>query len=50
MKVSGPQNLVPQTEEDITSIKWLSPAHLDEVRNNTYPSIKEVLNRNGIVK
>lgn len=50
MKVSGPQNLVPQTEEDITSIKWLSPAMLDEVKNNTYPSIKEVLNRTGVVK
>jgi 8-oxo-dGTP pyrophosphatase MutT (NUDIX family) len=45
MKVTGNQNLVPQTEEDITSIKWLAPGQLDEVMQNTYPSIKEVLNR-----
>lgn len=45
MKVAGKQNLVPQTEEDITSIKWLTPDQLDDVLQNTYPSIKEVLNR-----
>lgn len=37
------QKLVPQTEEDIAAIKWMSPENLDEVLNNTYASIKDIL-------
>lgn len=50
MKAAGVQHLVPQLEEDITSIKWLQPDHLAEVVQNTYPSIKEVLSRAGSAK
>lgn len=35
--------LVPQAEEGITEVKWLSKNDLQQVCDNTYESIKEVL-------
>ncbi len=35
--------LVPQTEEGITEVKWLSKNDLKQVFDNTYESIREVL-------
>lgn len=43
MNVKGYQILVPQTEEDISIIKWVSKAQLPEYLNNTYPNIESVL-------
>lgn len=43
MKVKGHQILVPQTEEDISIIKWVGKAQLPEYLNNTYPNIESVL-------
>lgn len=43
MKVQGPQQLVPQTEEDIMMIKWIKRESLPEYLNNTYPNIIEVI-------
>ncbi|OFY98745.1 MAG: hypothetical protein A3K10_01610 [Bacteroidetes bacterium RIFCSPLOWO2_12_FULL_31_6] len=43
MTVNGNQKLVPQTEEDITDIKWIKPNGLKKVLRNTYSSIEEVL-------
>lgn len=37
------QNTTPQTEEDITEIKWVKRNHFEEVLQNTYPSIKDIL-------
>lgn len=36
-------NLVPQLEEGITEVKWLPKNDLQQVLDNTYESIKEVL-------
>ena len=33
----------PQTEEDITELKWLPRADWSTVLANTFPSIKEVI-------
>lgn len=44
MSYSGSETLVPQTEEDIQVVKWLSPDKLDEFKANTYASILEVIN------
>lgn len=44
MSYSGSETLVPQTEEDIQEVKWLSPDNLDEFNANTYASILEVMN------
>lgn len=35
--------LVPQNEEGITEVKYISPSEFDEVRSNTYQSILEVI-------
>jgi len=45
MTCSEYQQLVPQTEEDITAIEWVDEAKLKEALQNTYPSIKDILNR-----
>jgi 8-oxo-dGTP pyrophosphatase MutT (NUDIX family) len=43
MTVSGKQELTPQTEEDIHEIKWVKKNELNKYFENTYPSVKEVL-------
>jgi 8-oxo-dGTP pyrophosphatase MutT (NUDIX family) len=37
------QQSVPQTEEDITEIKWAHAKEIRELMENTYPSIKDIL-------
>lgn len=39
------QTLIPQTEEDITLIKWVNQKKIQEPFSNTYPSIKEILTK-----
>ena len=43
MTCSAVQNLVPQTEEDITAIKWVATKDIKEPLTKTYPSIKDIL-------
>jgi len=43
MRSEGEEILVPQTEEDITGVKWFEPVHLGEVINSTYASLKEII-------
>ncbi len=43
MTCSAAQKLVPQTEEDITAIKWVPTREIKEPIANTYPSIKDIL-------
>jgi 8-oxo-dGTP pyrophosphatase MutT (NUDIX family) len=45
MSCSSNQSLTPQTEEDITAIKWVDEKKLKEVFQNTYPSIKDILTK-----
>ena len=40
---SDQKELIPQTEEGITKIKWIKEDKLDKVYANTYPSIIDVL-------
>lgn len=37
------QQLVPQTEENITDLKWIKTNDFFEPLSNTYPSIKDIL-------
>ena len=48
MKYSGEEELMPQTEEHIAVAEWRDKDLLDVVLANTYPSIKEVLDRSKI--
>lgn len=43
MKVSGQQELVPQTEEDILETKWVAADALEPYLKNTFPSVVDVL-------
>jgi len=43
MKVSGEQKLIPQTEEGIQEIKWISPDQVKQYYNNSFPSVTGVL-------
>jgi len=43
MTCPAAQTLVPQTEEDITAIKWVATKDIKEPIANTYPSIKDIL-------
>jgi ADP-ribose pyrophosphatase YjhB (NUDIX family) len=47
MKTNGNQPLIPQTEEDITELKWIEPSDLKMVQQNTYPGILDVLKAGG---
>ena len=40
---SSKQQLIPQTEEDITEIKWVKTIDIKEPVSNTYRSIKDIL-------
>jgi 8-oxo-dGTP pyrophosphatase MutT (NUDIX family) len=47
MKTNGSQPLIPQTEEDITELKWIGPSDFKIVQQNTYTGILEVLRAGG---
>ncbi len=43
LKYKGEDQLIPQTEEGITEVKWFGHDEFSVIRNNTYGSILEVL-------
>ncbi|MEP7254735.1 MAG: NUDIX domain-containing protein [Ferruginibacter sp.] len=45
MTCSSSQELIPQTEEHITAIKWIKTMDIKEPIKNTYPSIKNILSK-----
>ena len=45
MKCDDHQKLVPQTEEDITDIRWVKKSDLKKYSSNTYQTILEVLSK-----
>ncbi len=45
MTTNSNQVLTPQTEEDITDIKWVAIADLSNYLTKSYPSIVEIVNR-----
>jgi mutator protein MutT len=47
METKRNQPLIPQTEEDITEIKWIGLADFHIVLQNTYPVILDVLKAGG---
>ena len=46
MKASNKQKLIPQLEEDITSIKWVPANDLQKVLSDTYPLIVDIISAN----
>jgi|GEM_PF-1922622 len=47
MKTTSHQSLIPQTEEDISELRWLGPTDFKTIQQNTYPAILEVLRAGG---
>jgi 8-oxo-dGTP pyrophosphatase MutT (NUDIX family) len=43
MKVSGKQNLQPQTEEDILEIKWVTTKEAEKLFPECFPSVIDVI-------
>jgi 8-oxo-dGTP pyrophosphatase MutT (NUDIX family) len=43
MKVSGKQDLKPQTEEDIVDIQWVSSENIKTYLEKTYPLVKDIV-------
>ncbi len=43
MQCENPETLVPQAEEDITEIKWVDKNSLNEIFQNTYVMVAEML-------
>lgn len=49
MTVSGKQKLIPQTQENITAVKWFKPEKLEKPLSNTYAAIAEVIDQIELV-
>ena len=47
MRVSGQQQLTPQTEEDIEEIRWVNATNLEPYLRNAFPSVIDVLRLGG---
>jgi 8-oxo-dGTP pyrophosphatase MutT (NUDIX family) len=45
MRVRGNQVLTPQTEEDITEIKWVAGDVLEECLRNSYDNVVEIIGK-----
>jgi 8-oxo-dGTP pyrophosphatase MutT (NUDIX family) len=45
MKFEGDEPLIPQVSEDISIAKWLPKDQINEILQNTYDTIREVLNQ-----
>jgi ADP-ribose pyrophosphatase YjhB (NUDIX family) len=43
MTVSGEQQLTPQTDEDISEIRWIDQASLDSYLKKTFPLINDII-------
>ena len=43
MKADSNQNLIPQSEEEITGIEWVSVKSITEKMKNTYAQIKDIM-------
>ena len=47
MRAKGEQTLTPQTEEDITAIKWVSGAELEACLQDSYDTVVQVVRKAG---
>lgn len=45
MKAKGEQKLIPQTEEDITDIKWVTAEELEACLENSYANVVELIRK-----
>lgn len=49
IRYAGEEAPVPQTEEDITEVVWIPPDRLNTYMTNSYPLVREVLQKGSII-
>ena len=45
MECTGTEDLVPQTEEDITELRWVNKVEAAALANQAFPSIREMIEK-----
>ena len=50
MNYKGNEKLKPQTEEGITDVRWFDKDDLQAIKDNTFPSIMDVLRKKKLLK
>jgi ADP-ribose pyrophosphatase YjhB (NUDIX family) len=50
MAYSGTKNPIPQSEEDITEIRWFKSGNMNEITENTYKSIMDVMRYTKLIQ
>jgi len=50
MRCQGKPRLKPQKEEGITEVRWFKKGHIEPILHNTFPSITDVLVKEGLIK
>ncbi|NND76909.1 MAG: NUDIX domain-containing protein [Flavobacteriales bacterium] len=50
MTVEGDQELIPQTKENITDVRWFDPFKLSKPLSNTYGAVTEVIRQMGLLE
>jgi 8-oxo-dGTP pyrophosphatase MutT (NUDIX family) len=50
MRCKGQPKLKPQKEEGITEVRWFKKGHIEPILHNTFPSITDVLLKEGLIK
>ena len=45
MECTGTEDLVPQTEEDITELRWVNKVEAAALANEAFPSIREMIEK-----
>jgi 8-oxo-dGTP pyrophosphatase MutT (NUDIX family) len=45
MRAYGEERLIPQTEEDITEIKWVDSDEMETCLQNSYPNVVDVIRK-----
>jgi 8-oxo-dGTP pyrophosphatase MutT (NUDIX family) len=48
MRVRGNQVLIPQTEEDITEIKWVKGEEMENCLRDSYDTVVEIVRKAGL--
>jgi hypothetical protein len=43
LNYNGKEKLIPQLEEGITEVKWVSKKEINQIIMNSYPSIRDVI-------
>jgi len=50
MRCQGKPRLKPQKEEGITEVRWFKKGYVEPILHNTFPSIRDVLVKEGLIK